>query len=155
MTDLDEKIYLSEKDKEYVIENIRNQFQIGFPEERVVSYRVLSFDDLLVVLDNGHAIIFSTRTHASRPLGPINSKSERQLKRMFGVLLRTQMEAHFVSQGELASRLNTSQPVISRYVNGEDVPGYFMLKQIADAIRCPVEYLYLPISYSREKHRLL
>ena len=143
---------------DYVFDKVKTEFYPKFIEEEkhVVFYKALTWYHLFIEYDTGLAFIYSVFGRAmSIPLCDVNKQEEARMERCFGKLLQIQMKHHGVGQVELATRLNTTQTMISRYITGKAVPSYLMLKQIADAIGCTVDELYLPVKYSRKKHRLL
>lgn len=51
---------------------------------------------------------------------------------------------HNLSQNEISSLLGILPEIYSKYENGEDLPGYAVLKQLSDLFNCSIEDLFLP-----------
>lgn len=143
------------KRDQFVYDNVKQKFPYDFIEKEIKYFKVITSDDMFVIDMNDIGTIYNYRTRSYRYVGSTKNMTNEILEKYFGILLKIQMEAHFVGQEELARKTNTTQQMISRYINGDATPSYIMLKSIADAIGCKVDDLYLPIPYSREKHRLL
>ena len=95
--------------------------------------------EILFVFKNGDKIIFDTHRHDWKGLYPDKHKlSEKDCKRHFSSQLRRWMNRKCISQEELAKLLKTTQPMISRYVNGDALPGYYMMYKIADVLNLSV-----------------
>ena len=52
------------------------------------------------------------------------------------------MNRKWVTQEELARRINSSQQMVSRYLTGQSIPSALTLKKIADALDCNVNDFY-------------
>ena len=52
------------------------------------------------------------------------------------------MNRKWVTQEELARRINSTQPMVSRYLTGQSIPSALTLKKIADALDCNVNDFY-------------
>ena len=50
--------------------------------------------------------------------------------------LKCRLAHIFMSQDELAEKVGTTQSMISRYINGDAMPGLYMFHKIVDAIGC-------------------
>lgn len=59
----------------------------------------------------------------------------------FGINLQRMLHRKGVSQGYLASHLNTTDTMISRYVTGIVVPSVYRVCEIAEILRCDISDL--------------
>lgn len=61
--------------------------------------------------------------------------------REFGINLQRMLHRRGVTQGYLAKELNTTEAMVSRYVNGIVVPSAYKACQIAEIIGCDISDL--------------
>lgn len=114
-------------------------------EEDVSSYVALNSHDLLMEFNNGTKIVFDTFANTSRRITNIDGPvSEKQLRLDFRRRLQILMNRKWVDQTELAKRINSTQPMISRYINGQSIPSAITLKKIADALGVSTDEFYEP-----------
>lgn len=122
----------------YVINN--NQH---IQENEISSYEALNNYDLLITFNNGTKEIFDTFANTSRRVRHIDgTKSDKQLRLDFKRRLQVLMNRKRVNQEELAKYIKSTQPMISRYLTGESIPGAITLKKIADALGCSMDDFY-------------
>jgi transcriptional regulator with XRE-family HTH domain len=67
---------------------------------------------------------------------------DSQMRLNFRRRLQTIMNRKWVTQEELAQRINSSQQMISRYLTGQSIPSALTIKKIADALDCNVNDFY-------------
>lgn len=114
-------------------------------EEDVSSYVALNSHDLLMEFNDGTKIVFDTFANTSRRITNIDGPvSEKQLRLDFRRRLQILMNRKWVDQTELAKRINSTQPMISRYINGQSIPSAITLKKIADALGVSTDEFYEP-----------
>jgi len=121
----------------YVISN--NPF---IHEEDIESYESLNEHDLLIVYKNGTREIYDTFNNTSRRIDCVNKSDDEKMRLNFRRRLQSIMSRKWVTQEELAKRINTSQQMISRYLTGQSIPSALTLKKIADALDCNVNDFY-------------
>ena len=121
----------------YVLNN--NPYML---KENMESYKALNEHDLLVTYKNGSMEIFDTFLNTSRQVNKIQNNNEEQLKLSFKRKLQTLMNRRWVTQEELAKRINSSQQMVSRYLTGQSIPSAITLKKIADALNCNINEFY-------------
>lgn len=123
----------------YVINN--NPF---INEEDILSYEALNEHDLLITYRNGKKEIYDTYNNTSRRINQPNSNNidDSQMRLNFRRRLQTIMNRKWVTQDELAQRINSSQQMISRYLTGQSIPSALTIKKIADALDCNVNDFY-------------
>lgn len=123
----------------YVINN--NPF---INEEDILSYEALNEHDLLITYRNGKKEIYDTYNNTSHRINQPNSNNmdDSQMQLNFRRRLQTIMNRKWVTQDELAQRINSSQQMISRYLTGQSIPSALTLKKIADALDCNVNDFY-------------
>ena len=105
-------------------------------EDEVLEIKELNEWDILIEFTNGKKVIFDKYTgyHKNIYYDNINELTEEQEKKEFAYRLRSLMGRKWVTQEELAKRVNTSQVMISRYVRGETLPSILMVRKIAKAL---------------------
>ena len=123
----------------YIINN--NQF---INEEDILSYEALNEHDLLITYKNGKKEIYDTYNNTSRRINQPDSDNmdDSQMRLNFRRRLQTIMNRKWVTQEELAQRINSSQQMISRYLTGQSIPSALTIKKIADALDCNVNDFY-------------
>ena len=121
----------------YVISN--NPF---IHEEDIESYESLNEHDLLIAYKNGTREIYDTFNNTSRRINCVNKSDDEKMRLNFRRRLQSIMSRKWVTQEELAKRINTSQQMISRYLTGQSIPSALTLKKIADALDCNVNDFY-------------
>ena len=123
----------------YIINN--NPF---INEEDILSYEALNEHDLLITYKNGKKEIYDTYNNTSRRVNQPDSNNidDSQMRLNFRRRLQTIMNRKWVTQDELAQRINSSQQMISRYLTGQSIPSALTIKKIADALDCNVNDFY-------------
>lgn len=123
----------------YVINN--NPF---INEEDILSYEALNEHDLLITYKNEKKEIYDTYNNTSRRINRPDSNNidDSQMRLNFRRRLQTIMNRKWVTQEELAQRINSSQQMISRYLTGQSIPSALTIKKIADALDCNVNDFY-------------
>lgn len=121
----------------YVISN--NPF---IREEEILSYEALNEHDLLITYKNGVKEIYDTYNNTSRRVNRIDQTNDSEMRLNFRRRLQSIMNRKWVTQEELARRINTSQQMISRYLTGQSIPSALTIKKIADALDCNVNDFY-------------
>ena len=113
-------------------------------EEDILSYEALNKHDLLITFRNGNKEIYDTFSNTSRRVNRIDQTQtdDSQMRLNFRRRLQTIMNRKWVTQEELARRINSSQQMISRYLTGQSIPSALTLKKIADALDCSVNDFY-------------
>lgn len=131
--DINEYLY------KYVINN--NPF---IDEEDILSYEALNKHDLLITFKNGKQEMYDTFNNTSRRVNHIDQTKidDSQMRLNFRRRLQTIMNRKWVTQEELARRINSSQQMVSRYLTGQSIPNALTLKKIADALDCNVNDFY-------------
>lgn len=112
-------------------------------KEKVKSYIDINDYDLLITYENNQRELFDTFENTRRYV-PYESTAltTEQMRNGFKIQLKKIMERKNVIQEVLAYKVGVSQGMISKYLNGEALPGYVMLKKIADALECSIDDLY-------------
>lgn len=120
----------AEKIKKYIEQNVEEYFEINEWE-------------LFVRLKNGDKFIYDSFSNVVDFITyEDNDLSEEQERKEFAKNLKKLMQHKWVNQEELARRLDISQVMISRYVNGQSIPNAMMLKKMAKALDCSTEDFY-------------
>lgn len=128
-------------------EIIFKNFERHFPriaEEAIDWYKDSAFE-LVVKLRDGSVVMYDDLNACIRNL-PRDDKrmSEEECKREFGIRLRRLMYINGVTQEDIMRETGIAQPTLSRYMNGENIPSFYKVDQIAKALNCSVdEFRYL------------
>lgn len=122
----------------YVINNNPN-----IQEEDIKEVRALNSHDLLVTFNDDSQIVFDTFANTSRRINYVSKKiTDKQLRNDFRRRLQILMNRNWVNQEELAKRIGSTQPMISRYLTGQSIPNAITLKRIAVALDCSTDEFY-------------
>lgn len=122
----------------YVINN-----NPSIQEEDIKEVRALNSHDLLVTFNDDSQIVFDTFANTSRRINYVNKKiTDKQLRNDFRRRLQILMNRNWVDQDELAKRIGSTQPMISRYITGQSIPSAITLKKIAIALDCTTDEFY-------------
>jgi DNA-binding XRE family transcriptional regulator len=112
-------------------------------DEDIVEAIMLNEYDVLFVFKNGNKVVYDSfeQTFTSIRYGS-NDLTDEQYKKEFSVILRKIMNRKHVNQEELARRVGTTQPMISRYINGDAMPSFTMMIKLAKALDCSTDDFY-------------
>lgn len=106
-------------------------------QEDIVKVLWIDDWDLFIMFDDGVKYIYDIQTESSRSYTyNLNTITEEQWKFEFKEKLERRLAHMYISQEELADRVGTTQPMISKYINGDAMPGLYMFHKIVDAIGC-------------------
>lgn len=97
--------------------------------------------DLLIKYKDGRRILFDRCTGYFKNVSyhDVNQITEEQEKKEFAYMLRTLMKRNWITQEQLANKVDTSQTMISHYLTGRSIPSATMLNKIAKAIGCSMD----------------
>ena len=100
---------------------------------------------MLVTYNNGERVLYySLENWAARPIHyESDALTEEQHRKEFRIILKNKMLMKGITQKELAEKIGISRQTVSKYIAGTALPGYTILKRIADVFNCTVEDLYL------------
>ena len=114
------------------------------PFEEVEYYDMLGNDDMLIVFKDGKKYIYDLVKQIPRRIWYENADglSDAEWLYEFKIRLSQIMNRKFISQKELASRIGTSEVMISRYVNGHAIPSARMLDRIITALNSSYDELF-------------
>lgn len=106
-------------------------------QEDIVKVLWIDDWDLFIMFDDGTKHIYDIGTESSRMYTySLDTITEEQWKFEFKDKLKCRLAHIFMSQDELAEKVGTTQSMISRYINGDAMPGLYMFHKIVDAIGC-------------------
>lgn len=100
----------------------------------------LSPYELIVETESGYTVLYNDQDGTLRSL-PKDSDdmSEEECRREFKYNFRKLLACSGMSQLELSEATGIPQPVLSNYMNGRNLPGFYNLDKIARALNCSVE----------------
>ena len=111
-------------------------------ENNIQSYKALNNHDLLITYNNGVEEIYDTFSNSSRRVNHIQNNNDEQIQLAFRRKLQIIMSRQWITQEELARRINSTQQMISRYLTGQSIPSAITIKKIADALEVNVNDFY-------------
>lgn len=97
--------------------------------------------DILIIFNDGRKVLYDKCTGYYKNISydNINELTEEQEKKEFAYKLRSLMRRNYITQDELAARVNSSQIMISRYVSGKTMPSLIMGRKIAKVLNCSMD----------------
>lgn len=111
-------------------------------QDDIVCVKWINADDLFIKFVDGRKFIYDTSTGYFRCYEyDRHSITEQQWKNEFKVRLNDMMRRTRINQEELADRLGTTQPMVSRYCTGSAMPSPYMIHKIALILGCQDEDL--------------
>ena len=113
-------------------------------KEDVLEIRELNEWDLLFIFKDGRKVIYDTFTGYHRNLfyEDVKELTDEQERKEFAYRLRSMMKRKFITQEQLAELTNTSQVMISRYINGQCLPNVLVVRKIAKVLDCSMDELF-------------
>lgn len=100
----------------------------------------LSPYELIVETETGYTVLYNDQDNMLRNLPKdSNCMSEEECRREFKYQLRKQLSLKDMSQLELSEITGIPQPVLSGYMNGKNLPGFYNLDKIAKALNCSTD----------------
>lgn len=123
-----------------MIETLKLYFP--FVAKAATDYEEVSFDELIITLDNGERLLYDNSLHSITNLSKNpNDMNEKEFAREFGMRLNKLMIGKGVTQQELALSIGVNQGTISRYLNGKKLPSFYKIYKIAECLGCSVDEL--------------
>lgn len=112
-------------------------------EDDVVEATMLNEYDVLFVFKNGDKIVYDSfeRTFTSMRYEN-NNLTDEHYKKEFAVILRKRMNRKGITQDMLADMVGTTQPMISRYIQGDAMPSFTTIIKLAKALDCSADDFY-------------
>lgn len=111
-------------------------------ETDVMYVEALNNHDLMLTYKDGTKEVFDTFHNSSHKVVYSNTLTEDQLRIAFRRGLQKMMNRKWVTQDELATRIESTQQMVSRYLTGQSIPNALTLKKIAMALGCATDDLY-------------
>ena len=118
----------------------------SFLTDDAIDWRVTGPNEIIVTLGDSTMVRYNGLTHRYTVLSKNVSEddyfmSEEECKREFGMRLRKCMYERAMSQTRLSELTDISQVMLSKYINGKGLPGYYNISRIARALKCSVDDL--------------
>ena len=116
--------------------------QLYFPTiaNHAVSYQETNDFELTIQCDDGETVIYDDLDKTVRVLPPNGGVDDETLWRQeFGRRLRKRMVRKGLTQQELADEVGISQVMLSNYITGRSMPGFYIVDKIARALDCSVD----------------
>ena len=112
----------------------------------VDAYVALSRDLLYIRYENGQEYIFDQyNSELIYPFDYNGIMDENRLKKDFSFLLRRHMMlSNGMTEDELASKLNITRPMVSRYMSCKCLPSYMMLVKLSNIFNCSIDDFRFP-----------
>lgn len=121
---------------------ILDNFKRNFPLIADDMEEIIELGDTYVdvLLTDGSRLIYDDIDNTIRMLPKdIYNMSKDECGKEFGIRLRRIMHLKGVTELELSEQTGISQPLISGYIRGTNVPGFYNVDKIAKALGCSTD----------------
>ncbi len=117
-------------------------FQLHVTDEPAIEYKMTGPFELMVTMTDGRKYLYDEMKSSARYL-PRDSQSltDEEIKREFTIRFNDMMERRRMTQTELSKLTGIPQPQISKYINGQSLPGFIHLDRICKALQCSADDL--------------
>lgn len=119
-----------------------DNFQIYYPSiaSDVIDFYEKGYYEVIARLSDGRLISYYDLDKTIRVMvGDCDELNEEQFRREFARRLRRLMYVKGVTQMALAERTRISDVILSRYMTGKTMPGFYNLNKIASALNCSLD----------------
>lgn len=127
-----------------MLDEMLKNLQLYFPTvaSRMIEYQDSGDFELVVRCDNSETFIYDDLDKTIRML-PSDSESmtEDMWRREFGRRLRKRMIRKGMTQSELAEKVGISQVMLSNYITGRSMPGFYIVDKLVRALDCSTDDL--------------
>ena len=125
-----------------MLDRLVKNLQLYFPSvaNRITSCKETDDFELMVRCDNGETFIYDDidRSILLLPTDG-NSMTEETWRQEFGRRLRKRMARKGMTQSELAEIVGISQVMLSNFMTGRSMPGFYIVDKLARALDCSVD----------------
>lgn len=114
-------------------------------QEDVKVLKWVSKDDVLIIFTDGKKYIYDVLTGMSRYIkyNCVDDMTNDDWVREFKERLNIMISRSYMSQTELAQKLGTTQPMVSRYISGRDMPSTYIINKLIKVLKCELDDLFL------------
>lgn len=134
---------------ETYIEMLIDNFRIYYPTENVNGMK-FEYDEhfnpheLIIHFPDGTTKVYDDMNKSIRVIYTDRTNiSEDAWRREFVRRIKILMLRHSMTQEELANRLGISQPTLSGYLTGRNMPSFYFVTKLAKVLDCSPNDLYL------------
>ena len=138
--------------KDILIEN----FKLNFPliAEQACKYHDTVYNELVIELISGDTVLYDDIERSIRRIpSSTDELTEDMCRREFGFRLTKIMRHKNISQLELSELTGINNVMLSRYINGVNIPSLYKVVKIARTLGCPIDDLIWQVSL--KKHCML
>lgn len=114
-------------------------------EKDIKAYEALNDYDLVIVFKDNSEMIFDTFSNTYKNLERIDYKTNNRdeiIRQQFRSQLSLLMKRRNITEDELAKKINSTQPMVSRYLKGISIPNIVTFKKIGDALECSLDEFF-------------
>ena len=102
----------------------------------------LNSEEIVIKTIHNNFYIFNESENAILRV-PLNEDPDEYIfRRQFGRGVRRMMLNRGLTQSDLSDCMGLSQPQLSGYINGRNLPSAFVLEKLAKALKCNVDDFY-------------
>lgn len=125
-----------------------------FLDAKNVEYEQLTEYDILFYLPDGNKILYDDFSFHYRYFNKLNFLkpylTKKEWEREFRIRLKQLMLRKSLNQEQLSKKIEISQAMLSKYLNGSAIPSAYILNKIIDALDCTAnDLLFVPLLIKR------
>lgn len=122
------------------IDYLMQGFKLYVTNEEIANYEIVGPFELMVTLKNGTKYFYDDIKKSYRYLPPDSmALTNEEIAIEFRIRFNAIMERQWVTQTELSKLTGIPQPLISKYANGQSLPGFIHLDRICKALGCSAD----------------
>ena len=111
--------------------------------KNIKAYTAIDIYLLLILYENNKRELFNTLEHTRRYIEyETDALTTDEMRKEFRILLNYYMHKCGYNQDTLSEIIGVSRKTINRYLTGESLPGYLLLKKLSSAFNCSIDDLY-------------
>lgn len=108
----------------------------------IEEFHAINEYDILIKFNNGKEYIYDTLENKNHSVRRINKNDMDSRKKAFVSILRKNMNRRYMDQKKLSEISGINDSTLSRYLNGQSLPGYFNLIKLSNSLKIPVEEFF-------------
>lgn len=109
----------------------------------VIDQKYIGDFETIFIMESGARILFDELNKSFRRIIPIPSEQEYltddQWLKEFSRKIKRKMKIAGLTQSELADILGVSRFIIAKYINGNKMPDYLLLRKMSKVFKCSFE----------------
>lgn len=126
--------------KNEILENLKAYYPWIY--EQMVSYSERGIFEVIVHCDDESIFLYDDRDKTIRRLPQdYTNMTDDKWRREFGFILNKMMFNKGMTQADLARKATITQPQLSGYISGKNIPSFYVVDRLAKALDCSTDDL--------------